>query len=118
MRRYAFLILFVVVLVTPFLLRLAVGTGADGRADRRDASRRIVVITPHAEGIRREFQEAFSAWLRARGEPDVAIDYRNFGGGAADIVKYFDASVGLYKSIARSASTSSGAAARTCSTAS
>lgn len=99
MRRYAFLILFAVVLVTPFLLRLAIGTGSDGQADRRNAPRRIVIITPHAEGIRREFQEAFSAWLKARGEPDVAIDYRNFGGGAADIVKYFGASVGLYRSI-------------------
>ena len=99
MRRYAFLILFVVVLVAPFLLRLAIGTGADGRADRRDAPRRLVIITPHSEGIRREFQEGFSAWLKARGEKDVAIDYRNFGGGAADIVKYFDASVGLYRSI-------------------
>ena len=99
MRRYAFLILFGVVLVAPFLLRRAIGTRPEGTSARRDGARRLVIITPHAEGIRREFQEAFSAWLKARGEPDVAISYRNFGGGAADIVKYFGASVGLYRSI-------------------
>ncbi|HEX8915771.1 MAG TPA: ABC transporter substrate-binding protein, partial [Humisphaera sp.] len=95
MRRYLFPILFVVVLVTPFVLRATLTEG--GPPVARDPNRRIVVMTPHAEGIRREFQDGFSRWLKARGEPDVFVDYRNFGGGANDIVKYFDSSVDLYK---------------------
>ena len=100
MRRYTFLILFVVVLVTPFVLRKLVGGGpaeAGGPASA-DPSRRLVIITPHTEGIRREFQDGFSAWLKARGEPDVHIDYRSLGGGANDIVKLFVSSKVKYES--------------------
>ncbi|MDB5298237.1 MAG: iron transporter substrate-binding protein [Phycisphaerales bacterium] len=98
MRRYFFIILFLVVLVAPFLLRLMVGGGGDGNAARRQSPRRLVVMTPHSEGIRREFQDGFSDWLKSRNEPDVFIDYRNLGGGANDIVKYFDANASLYPS--------------------
>jgi iron(III) transport system substrate-binding protein len=99
MRRYFFLILFVVVLVTPFILRRAVGTDPAGSQRTAAGGRRLVVITPHNEGIRREFQDGFSDWLKTRGEPDVHLDYRSFGGGASDIVKYFDSSKELYASI-------------------
>lgn len=90
LRRYAFVILFFVVLVTPFILRLAMGVqrsvapaaGAGGGGS-------LVIITPHVEAIRREFADAFSRWHRARFGQHVSVDYRSFGAG--DIVKYFDA---------------------------
>ena len=40
----------------------------------------LVIITPHQEGIRREFAEAFSAWHQKHFGQPVFIDYRNFGG--------------------------------------
>src|SRR5687768_6606262 len=83
MRRYVHIFLFLVVLATPFVLRLAVTRG-DGRpAAGRDAAR-LVVITPHNQDIRREFARAFSEWhLRKYGRA-VVIDYR-IPGGTNDI---------------------------------
>src|SRR3954451_23817851 len=87
MRRYLFLILFAAVLLVPMLLGWAMGVGSRerGSGDRKTT---IVIMTPHNEGIRREFKEKFVEWHRKKyGEP-VDVDYQ-FNGGS-DIVKYFD----------------------------
>src|SRR5690242_15816241 len=97
MRRYLFPILFVLVLGTPFVLRHFFG-GTEQAVSHRGATRKLIIITPHTEGIRREFQEGFSKWLAKKGEPDIFIDYRSFGGGANDIVKFFDSSKELFAS--------------------
>ncbi|MGB7161029.1 MAG: extracellular solute-binding protein [Tepidisphaeraceae bacterium] len=91
MRRYAFVILFFVVLVTPFVLRQAIGTPAGDRppAPTGDALK-LVIVTPHVESIRREFAQAFSDWHQQRFGQPVEIDWRSYG--AAQIVKFFDAS--------------------------
>src|SRR5688500_18359909 len=91
MRRYAFVILFLVVLVTPFILRQAIGTPSGDRmsAPAGDAAK-LVIVTPHVESIRREFGQAFSDWHRQRYGQPVAIDWRSYG--ASQILKFFDAS--------------------------
>ncbi|MDQ3439506.1 MAG: ABC transporter substrate-binding protein [Planctomycetota bacterium] len=89
MRRYAFVILFVVVLVTPFLLKLALGTETGRRSGGAELP--LVIISPHGEGIRREFAEAFDAYHRATFGQGVRVDYRSYG-GASDIVRFFDSS--------------------------
>ena len=84
MRRYALLILFAVVLIAPFVLRLAVGKQA--RSVPKGALT-LVVITPHQESIRREFAEAFSNWHESHLGRPVFVDYRSYG--ASDMVKVF-----------------------------
>ena len=86
--KYAFPILFLLVLATPFVVRAIIG---DATERPSTGELRLVVITPHGEPIRREFGDAFSEWHRARFGKTVVVDYRNFGGGASDIVKYFKA---------------------------
>ena len=90
MRRYAFVILFLVVLVTPFLLKLALGTETRQGSSGGDALP-LVIISAHVEGIRREFADAFSEWHRERFGQRVRVDYRSYG-GASDIVRFFDSS--------------------------
>jgi len=92
--KYLFPILFLLVLATPFALRRFIGN-ATGRPTASEL--RLVVITPHGEPIKREFGDAFSEWHRQRFGKTVAMDYRNFGGGASDIVKYFQSSEELYR---------------------
>lgn len=96
-RRYIFIILFLIVLVVPFILRLAMGMSSDATGDSASTPT-IVIITPHDESIRREFADAFSAWHKKKFGTPVFVDYRTYGGGS-DIVKFFQAEQGtVYKS--------------------
>src|SRR3954469_6851968 len=90
MRRYLPLILFVVVLVAPLILSRAVSGRRDAAPAARGDALDLVIITPHQEGIRREFADAFSQWHREHFGRPVNIDYRWFG--ASDVVKFFEAS--------------------------
>jgi ABC-type Fe3+ transport system substrate-binding protein len=83
MGRFLFPILFVVVLLSPFLLRLAVGRD-EGR--NIDAEARLVVVTPHNRDITRAFAAAFADWHRENHGYAVELDYRSVG-GTGDIVK-------------------------------
>lgn len=49
----------------------------------------LVIITPHWEGIRIEFQRAFNEWRAARNLPPVKIDWLDVG-GTSDIVKFIN----------------------------
>jgi ABC-type Fe3+ transport system substrate-binding protein len=91
-RRYVFVILFFVVLVTPFVLRKAVGTTSPQPKPvaTSGAPLKLVIVTAHVEGIRREFDDAFVAWHAKKYGQRVDIDWRNFG--AAQIVKLFETS--------------------------
>ncbi|HEY7090399.1 MAG TPA: extracellular solute-binding protein [Tepidisphaeraceae bacterium] len=93
MRRYVFVILFFVVLITPFLLRAIYGSAASQPPPAN--SLQLVIVTPHVEGIRREFADAFSKWHEEHFGQPVVIDWRNFG-GTSTIVQYFDASKAYY----------------------
>lgn len=69
----------------PIALRENTGEGLGSQA------RRLVVITPHGESIRREFARAFGErWKREHGE-DVYVDWRS-PGGTSEIRMLVDAS--------------------------
>jgi ABC-type Fe3+ transport system substrate-binding protein len=88
MRRYLFVFLFVVALVTPFVLRAGLGKPREAATLGGDKSNTIIVITAHFEGIRREFGEAFTAWHRQTYGSPAYVDYRFYGG--SDTVKFFE----------------------------
>jgi hypothetical protein len=87
MRRYAPLLLFAVVLITPFALRWLYANPRDTAPD----ALQLVIVSPHVEGIRREFADAFSNWHAQRFGQPVFLDYRVIG-GTSEIVKFFEAS--------------------------
>ena len=82
MRRYLYILLFLVVLAAPFVLRAMMVKPADrpGSAIAGGPARTLVVITPHNQDIRREFARAFKAWHAARFGEAVEVDYRTPGG--------------------------------------
>ena len=85
MRRYIFIILFVVVLTSPMVLRELLGKAVTPHTAGTDNT--LVIITAHNEGIRREFAQAFSVWRQQKYGKPADLDYIFFGG--SDIVKYF-----------------------------
>lgn len=87
-RHYFYIFLFVVVLLAPFLMRRVV-QGERGSGEVGPGARRLVVITPHNQDIRREFARAFNAWHLSRHGQPVAIDYRT-PGGTNDIKRQLD----------------------------
>jgi len=74
------LALLAALLVVPFVLRPA------PEADSPSA-RRLIILTPHNDAIRYEIGRGFQRYLRARGEPEVHIDWRN-PGGTSEISRY------------------------------
>lgn len=81
MRRSLLLILFGLVLLAPFVLRqVVVGRVTATPGDARFEDERLVVVTPHNQDIRREFEIAFNDWHEQRFGTRVRIDYRNVGG--------------------------------------
>lgn len=78
MNRIALLILFFIVLLTPFVLRgLMVERGS--KVDAPVAGR-IVIVTPHNQDIRREFARAFNQWHLERYGSVVEVEYLTPGG--------------------------------------
>ncbi|WP_043587915.1 ABC transporter substrate-binding protein [Geminisphaera colitermitum] len=79
------------IVALPFVLRPArnAGGAADGgkRAARVDDT--LVIITPHNEVIRQEFQAGFVRWWRERTGRTVYLDWRNIG-GASEIARYLE----------------------------
>lgn len=75
--------LLAVVIGVPLVLNWSRAVAASGEED--DALR-LVIYTPHNEQTRYEFERAFNAWRRARGESAVAFDWRA-GGGTSDLRK-------------------------------
>jgi iron(III) transport system substrate-binding protein len=58
--------------------------------DIRNADDRLVILTPHNESIRAEFEEAFAKWWKARTKRSVHIDWRT-PGGTSEIRMVLDA---------------------------
>jgi ABC-type Fe3+ transport system substrate-binding protein len=86
MRRYAFIVLFLLVLLAPLAARLMVTRGKATAAANENAALHLVVITPNNQDIRREFARAFSDWHREEFGQPVEIDYRT-PGGSNDVVR-------------------------------
>ncbi|HYE07087.1 MAG TPA: extracellular solute-binding protein [Planctomycetota bacterium] len=59
-------------------------------------ARRLIVLTPHNEYVRLEFERAFAAWSRRELGQAVAIDWRT--GGTSDLAKLVD---GQFKAAAK-----------------
>jgi iron(III) transport system substrate-binding protein len=86
MRRYAFIILFLLVLLAPLAARLMVTRGKAAPASADGPALHLVVISPHNQDIRREFARAFSDWHRDNFGQPVEIDFRT-PGGTNDVVR-------------------------------
>src|SRR5215207_556798 len=80
MRRYVYLALFVLVLITPFVMRRLIAPPGLASAPAAKNAPRLVVLTPHNQDIRREFALTFSAWHRENFGVGVVMDYRTIGG--------------------------------------
>lgn len=92
MRRWLPIILFLLVLLTPLVLRWIYGMTAQPRLD---PAHTIVIISPHPESIRREFADAFTRWHQQKYGSPAQVEYRNVGGGG-EIVQYFEQSQPLF----------------------
>jgi len=73
----------VVVLAAPFALR------PPERVSRWRADVELVVLTPHNETIRAEFEQAFQSWYEGRTGKRVYLDWRS-PGGTSEIKKFVD----------------------------
>lgn len=73
----------------PLALLLAVPLALRPRAAAAPtaAAETLVIITPHSEPVRFEFERAFKDYYRKKYDRDVAIEYRSVG-GTSDIVRY------------------------------
>jgi hypothetical protein len=49
----------------------------------------IVIITPHAESIKYEFERGFQRYYRQKYQRNITIDWRS-PGGTSDIVRYIN----------------------------
>ena len=98
MRRYAFIFLFVVVLVAPFVVQRVVARG--GAEDDADTSTRgapeLVIVTPHNQDIRRTFGRAFSDWHRDKFGTPVRVTYLT-PGGTNDIMRMLADTYGRWR---------------------
>ncbi len=81
-RNIAIVVALGAVLAVPFALRPAVER-------RRPDALPLVIISPHNEAIRHEFDLAFRKWHMKRFGRDVNIDWRNIG-GTSEIVRYIN----------------------------
>lgn len=70
------------VLAVPFALR-------PSRTSNAPAADLLVVITPHNEAIRREFERGFVSWYQAHTGRPVRIDWRIVG-GTSEIARYLE----------------------------
>ncbi|MHB8772852.1 MAG: ABC transporter substrate-binding protein [Syntrophales bacterium] len=60
---------------------------ASGSAHAAD---RLVLLSPHWQGIRLEFTDAFRRHYRATAGRDVELQWLDVGGGSSDIVRYIE----------------------------
>ena len=94
--RYVWLIILAIVLAVPFAARWLGGTSAEDQATPDSGERRLVIVTPHNQDIRKEFADRFDAWHRQKFGEGVRIDYR-VPGGTNDIVRLLDTTYNQYR---------------------
>jgi iron(III) transport system substrate-binding protein len=81
-KNLSILALLAVIVAIPFLLRQ---TG--GASTWRQGDPLIVIVTPHNEAIRYEFERGFSRWHQAKYGKPVKIEWRAIG-GTTEIMRY------------------------------
>ncbi len=86
--RIFLIVLFLFILALPFLLHPHSPVKATGaRRPPSGPARKLVIITPHWEGIRHEFSRAFSAWSERQLGYATDIEWLALG-GTSDAVRY------------------------------
>jgi ABC-type Fe3+ transport system substrate-binding protein len=88
MKRYGVLILFVIVLVAPWVVARFVNKGE--KVEVAPGTARLDIVTPHNQDIRNEFAAAFSAWHQAKYGQAVTVLF-NSPGGTGDIARLLEA---------------------------
>src|SRR5690606_176982 len=78
----------VIILVLVATLALPFALRPRGQASVR-ADDALVIISPHNEAIRQEFERAFVRWYRERTGRTVALDWRLIG-GTSEITRYLE----------------------------
>lgn len=81
-RQASVLAVIVALVAAPVVLR-------DRPVQRPAEQQRLIIITPHGEGIRAEFTAAFHAWAAREKHIDVDLDWRT-PGGTSEITRYLD----------------------------
>jgi ABC-type Fe3+ transport system substrate-binding protein len=81
-RNLVVVLLAAAIVALPFVLRREETTTAWAQGDPV-----LVIISPHHEAIRHEFERGFSRWHRERHGAPVRIDWRNIG-GTTEILRY------------------------------
>jgi len=81
-KNFSILAAIVVVVALPFIFRQKPKAG-----DWKANDPVLVVVTPHNEAIRFEFEQGFSRWHQAKFGKPVKIDWRNIG-GTTEISRY------------------------------
>ena len=94
MRRYLFIVLFVVTLALPFALRKAVVREQPGGAPA--GAQRLVVVTPHTLDIRQAFGPRFAQWYLRKYGRSAVIDFR-VPGGSSDVRQLLDSLYAPYR---------------------
>ena len=74
-------------LALPFLLRPAAKAPAPPGIETAPTARKLIIISPHWEGIRHEFSRAFGAWTRERLGQPATIEWLDVG-GTSDAIRY------------------------------
>jgi iron(III) transport system substrate-binding protein len=81
-KRLAILAALAAILALPFALRPRPAVAAA-------AQDTVVIVTPHNEAIRHEYERGFEAWYFARTGRSIAVDWRVLG-GTSEIGRYLD----------------------------
>ncbi len=74
--------IFLILLLIPFALKQA-----PQQADYADDVDNLVIVTPHVDSIKSEFEQAFKDYYFKKYNRSIRIDYRNMG-GTSDIIRY------------------------------
>lgn len=83
-RNLLILLTLAIIIALPFVFRQTPVAGTWVKGDPE-----LIIISPHNEAIRYEFERAFSKWHQAKYGKPVKIDWRNIG-GASEISRYLD----------------------------
>ena len=81
----------IVITLLVLLCVLPIAFRRDSNQGKASQARRLVIITPHSESIRREFAEGFARKWKIKHGEDVYVDWRS-PGGTSEIRLLIDAS--------------------------
>lgn len=91
MRQYFDLKLFTVLIVISCCLLWLPGCGKEGPSGTDSGGEdQLVIISPHNENIRFEFEEAFKDYYQKNFSKDVTLQWRDVGGGSSSILQYLN----------------------------